>query len=566
MSFHEEAQVVATQTPSAGIGGHEDTPEVTTAPSPFDNQYKDADIVLRTVDGTDFYVHSSILRMSSTFFQAMLSLPQPTGHDRGRPLNSGAALEVLPVPERSKTLESVLRLCYPKAIHNPGYSTVLQISPMLAVAQKYDMEQIMRKLTKKLHTLRHHRPLEVFAEAFYRDLDDIARDAADAFCYPTLPPSEGKKMPTYTIDKYSPHMDDIPASWYFRLLEHHDKVAAIRNPRRATIPRFSLPPRSSTVTDHGVLGQQRSGSTLPLHPFSSDPRADLLVRSSDGSEFFVWASFLRYSSPVLERMVASATPAPAVDETHPFLARQLDLPEDGQTIALLLQLCYPQGDPDLASGSLAEMLVDFNRLLDAARKYQVPRAVEFVRQKLAVVPPMRAYFIALQQGWEDGLQEAAVRCVYELADEYVPEMELGTAAAYRRLLVYRQECRGAIIAGCTPTPAPYQVQRLSHARYFNKQSWLPRPSESRLWLAIHRRVRENVYAARDPAFGLEALHTSFSQAGPAQQVDTNIGSLETILDVARELAKVRRLEKCPRVTSMTFCHRWNSNSSCFVVC
>ncbi|EPS96062.1 hypothetical protein FOMPIDRAFT_17317, partial [Fomitopsis schrenkii] len=72
-----------------------------------------ADIVLRTADGTDFYVHKTILRMSSTFFQTMFSLPQPNAPARdstenGFALNSGAAPEVLPVPESSHVLESVL--------------------------------------------------------------------------------------------------------------------------------------------------------------------------------------------------------------------------------------------------------------------------------------------------------------------------------------------------------------------------------------------------------------------------------------------------------------------------
>lgn len=452
-----------------------------------------------------------------------------------------------------------------KAVHNPASSTVLQISPSLVAAQQYEMEHVVRKLTKKLHTLRHHRPLEVFAEAYYRGLNDIARDAADAFCHPTFPPThtyeKRKLMPTYSIDTYSPHMDDIPASWYFRLLEHHNTVAAISDPRRTVIPRFRLPSDSSVVTEHGLMGQQRSSPVLSPHPFHSDSRADVLVRSSDGAEFFVLASLLSYSSSVLEQMLTAATTAPDMAATYPFLARQLNLPENGQTIALLLQLCYPLDDPDLAYGSNEEKLADLNSLLDAARKYKVTRAVDFARRKFiavaAEVSPVRLYFVASQQGWGDGLQEAAIRCVYESADDYVSAMMWGTAAAYRRLLVYRKTCRAIILAQYNPVPAPNQGRRNSLAKYFNKQSWLPEPSDSKFWLAIHRRVRENVSAARDPAFDVEALYPSFGHTGSSQQGWSNNGSatpsLQDILEVARALATVRRFEKARTVHALMLC-------------
>lgn len=550
-----ETTAVATPSPNAGIGGDEATAKVRAAPSPFDNAYGDADVVLRTADGADFYVHKNILRMSSTFFNTMFSIPQPETHARspsneGPVLNSSTALEVLPVPEDSRALESVLRWCYPKAIHNPASSTVAQISLALAAAQLYGMEHVVTKLTKKLRTLRHHRPLEVFAEAFYRDLKDIALDAADSFCYPSLPPTyeKRKQMPMHPISTYSPHMDGVPASWYFRLLEHHHRVAVIPNPHIATIPHFRLPSRSLIVTEHGLIGKQRSSPVLPLHPFHDDPRADVLVRSSDGSRFFVWSSLLSYSSPVLDQMLSTVTVAPDAATTDTTPDRQLDLPEDGQTLALLIKLCYPMPDPELVHGSNEEKLADLNRLLDAARKYKVTRAVDFVRQKfiaIADVSPVRLYFIASQQGWEYGLQEAAVRCIYEEADEYVPEMELGTAAAYRRLLVYRQRCREIILACYDPTPVPSPWPRPNRAKYFSKQSWLSEPRDSRFWLAIHRRVRENVCAARDPIFDLEALYPSFGRTEPLTQGTTNHGnktlSLQDLVETGRALGEVRKL-------------------------
>ena len=542
---------VATLSPNAGVGGDKVAAEIKTAPSPFDNQYGDADIVLRTADGTDFYVHKNILRMSSAFFQTMFSLPQPLEDprkpaDEGPLLHSSAKLDVLPVSEDSRALNSVLRWCYPEVIHNPASSTVAQISLSLIPAQKYEMEYVVRKLTKKLRTLRHHRPLEVFAEAFYRDLEDIAADAADSFCYPSLPPTyeQRKQMPTYPIGLYSLHMNDVPASLYFRLLEHHHKVASVPDPRK--IPYFCLPSKSSVITEHGPMGQQRSSPVSPSHPFHDDPRANVLVCSADGCQFFVIANLLSYSSTVLEQMLNAADTTPDnATRDHP-LDRQLGLPEDGQTLALLLQLCYPAPDPDLAHGSIEEKLADLSRLLDAARKYKVARAVDFVRhQFIAIaseVSPIRLYFTASWQKWQDGMREAAVHCVYEVADEYVPEMELGTAAEYRRLLVYRQKCREIILARYDPMPVPTQGSRPAHAKYFSKESWLSEPSDVRFWLAVHRRVHENVSAARDPTFNVEALYASFARAGSLQHGTNGRGnkmpSLQDLLEASGELGQV----------------------------
>ena len=85
--------------------------------------------------------------------------------------------------------------------------------------------------------------------------------------------------------------------------------------------------------------------------------------------------------------------------------------------------------------------------------------------------------------------------------------------------------------------------RASRVKYFSKQSWLsdlgPVPvADGKLWLAVHKRVRENLRAARDPAFNVAALYTALvRQHNGGRQAP----SLEDFIATAGTLVQVRRL-------------------------
>ena len=51
---------------------------VSIAPAPFNNVDLDADLIFRTSDNVDFYVHKLILKKASSFFADMLTLAQDT--------------------------------------------------------------------------------------------------------------------------------------------------------------------------------------------------------------------------------------------------------------------------------------------------------------------------------------------------------------------------------------------------------------------------------------------------------------------------------------------------------
>ncbi|KAH9837631.1 uncharacterized protein C8Q71DRAFT_856830 [Rhodofomes roseus] len=233
-------------------------------------------------------------------------------------------------------------------------------------------------------------------------------------------------------------------------------------------------------------------------------------------------------------------------------------------------------DPAIQEGSDDEKLHDVYQLLEAAKKYEVARAVEFAkRQCVASIAacPVRLYLAALHNGWEDAMKEAAWRSVYEVSDKYVPEMATVPATIYRRLLVYRQKCRQIINArrDISKLSAPNEKDA-SDDSYWGKDSWLggPGESEARFWLNIHRFVQEEAVAGRqlnlqpDVVFpisirapsdntGYEVVTTTpkhsrgrgdflssrvYSYQVPVPTPNPWIANRQTAIDIAKALAKV----------------------------
>ena len=94
----------------------------------------DADIILRSSDQVNFRVHKSLLALSSSFFKAMLSLPQPPD----REVVDG--LPVVSLSEDSGLLKSLVSLLYPIFPVKPG--SYEEVYALLAACQKYDMVSI----------------------------------------------------------------------------------------------------------------------------------------------------------------------------------------------------------------------------------------------------------------------------------------------------------------------------------------------------------------------------------------------------------------------------------------
>lgn len=97
----------------------------------------DADIILRSLEGTLYRVHSYTLRTTSGLFYTMFNLPQPmkiAEHDvRG---SRGLRLEEIPIYEPDFVLERILRLICGLPV--PPWESYDVLECVLTVAEKWD--------------------------------------------------------------------------------------------------------------------------------------------------------------------------------------------------------------------------------------------------------------------------------------------------------------------------------------------------------------------------------------------------------------------------------------------
>ncbi|KZT67855.1 hypothetical protein DAEQUDRAFT_739103 [Daedalea quercina L-15889] len=499
---------------------HENAP-LKTAPYPFDNVYSDADVILRTPDGTRFYVHKAILRIASAFFAELFSLPQPPSLDSTS--GEGPAcpeIPIIPITEDSNTIERLLRMYYP--IQRPEVSNFESLAPVLGAAMKYDMPVVTDILTRSLSRRTATHPLQVFAIAYKLDLQDLGEDAIHEFVgwnighpFETRSPllaseTSSTYQRSHPVDEYTQAMDDIPAATYYRLLEHHASTTADLFSSKGAKAAAKLIVSRPRDQEHPREPQPVSGR-LP-HPFQDPARADTVIQSSDHSDFYVNRSLLAFASPLFAQLLApsSTTSAFGSSDTAPGspVGRELHrFPEDSQTLSKLLQLSYPMPDPEVTDSEPIFSEARLKRalsLLEAAKKYEVPRAITFAKRacvEAAKANPVQLYLIATRYSWDDVARHAAMQAIYETSDRYLPEMEHASAAAYRRLLVYRRKCRDIILSGTDPTPpgspaswgaAVIPAASPAHVAYWSESSWLTHPAEARFWFRLHEYASQHI--------------------------------------------------------------------------
>ncbi|KAG9227091.1 hypothetical protein CCMSSC00406_0008291 [Pleurotus cornucopiae] len=145
----------------------ETTTIVSKALEPFDDEY--ADVVLRSCDGTDFYVYKSIL---SPFFRAMFSLPD-SPNTNSREGNKA----VVDMHEDSTVLDPLLRFCYPTS--PPKLSSRKIFDDVLSAAEKFEMRLCERIASYIVDNIdRRESPLVCYALAHRFALRKLAKDSA----------------------------------------------------------------------------------------------------------------------------------------------------------------------------------------------------------------------------------------------------------------------------------------------------------------------------------------------------------------------------------------------------
>ncbi|KAG1737177.1 hypothetical protein EDB19DRAFT_1718932 [Suillus lakei] len=147
------------------------------AKAPFNNAK--ADIILRSSDNVYFRVFRCMLALTSPFFEAI-------NHSDDEMLDG---LDVIQLSENSRTLDILLRFCYPAAIKDPSLEDMNDVEEVLEAAMKYGMEDVEERVRKAMvaPSLLESNPVHILAIACRYGLEPEARTAAKCSLYHPAP-------------------------------------------------------------------------------------------------------------------------------------------------------------------------------------------------------------------------------------------------------------------------------------------------------------------------------------------------------------------------------------------
>ena len=134
------------------------------AAAPFD--HAKADVILRSSDNIDFRVFKLFLSLASPFFETLFDIPQPAQGSDHQEIKDG--LVVIPVTEDSKTLDALLRFCYPCTLaDDPRLEVLKDVMDILEAARKYSLDAIEKKARQAISNpkILEAEPLRCFAIA-----------------------------------------------------------------------------------------------------------------------------------------------------------------------------------------------------------------------------------------------------------------------------------------------------------------------------------------------------------------------------------------------------------------
>ncbi|PSR86945.1 hypothetical protein PHLCEN_2v5293 [Hermanssonia centrifuga] len=383
-------------------------PTLSTARSPFDNAK--ADTILQTSDNVQFHVRSAILSEASLVFCGMFSLPEPTNPPE---------TPVITVTEDSRTMDALLRLCYP--VCDPVFTDLSLLEYVWEAARKYGFDYAAEKAGRAVKTFLGTSPLRVFAISCRLGVEDVAGLAAiawknsDTFKSLSSLQTPRKFEGTLAGGSYVTEMKNISSEAYYRLLSF---LRTNPNPQN---PRFCGTSVSLTV-------RQNSQRVHPTFDVPSRADADCVIRASDGAEFFVHKLMIRSASA--EALLAGEGSLDLRVDDLPIV--EVEIQSD--ILVELLKLCYPTNT--LSVDDCAKI----RRMLQAASSYKMARIVDIIRKRvmdLLDMHPLPLFFIAIEQSWEDVAEAAAKRIATgAIKDLYTPEMKDVSAAAHFCLLKY----------------------------------------------------------------------------------------------------------------------------------
>ncbi|KIP02224.1 hypothetical protein PHLGIDRAFT_96217 [Phlebiopsis gigantea 11061_1 CR5-6] len=187
---------------------------------------------------------------------------------------------------------------------------------------------------------------------------------------------------------------------------------------------------------------QSNNKSLHL-PELNSAYADIVLRSSDNTEYRMAKSMLSQASPFFEQMFTLPQPETAGEPQDDLPV--IPLSEPGEVLDVLLRFCVPQPPPKLDDLTVAL------RILNASKKYDMEWARAVANDafaRCAEKEPLRAYCLACKHDLADGVRSAARHCLRlsleHIIDSPPSDVEDISGAELLRLLQYRRSCRDAV--------------------------------------------------------------------------------------------------------------------------
>jgi hypothetical protein len=158
-----------------------DPPAIKDASAPFDNP--DADVILRSSDNVDFHAFKVLLSLASPVFKDMFTMPQALEGMNSDDMKGG--LPIVRMTEGSKTLETLLTMCYPMTLVNPLVAAPVgleDVTLLLGAAMKYDVATVEERARAWLVAPRFLEadPVMIYAIGCQWNLEKEAKAAARA--------------------------------------------------------------------------------------------------------------------------------------------------------------------------------------------------------------------------------------------------------------------------------------------------------------------------------------------------------------------------------------------------
>lgn len=247
------------------------------AEPPFNDASDLADLVIRTSDNVDFFVHRALLlfRSPSSFFRHAL--------DGNHHTEEKDSLPVLEANEDSTTFRHVLIFCYP--YNTPELTSVEQLSAVGTALDKYCMDHAFERFIQTVIASPHikQQPLRVFAVAVAHGWKELGETAA-------------RNSLGIPLDGDVKELDGISARHLQRLLNYHKLCG-----EATQIQWMSWLAEEQSEILQNIPRRQRCSKSLPKVPTND--------------EFYSYRWLINsYLQPVKEKMLVDPRPQVAFDD------------------------------------------------------------------------------------------------------------------------------------------------------------------------------------------------------------------------------------------------------------